>query len=1678
MKYSDTELEEMRLLARQFENRSELAWQEVLDNTDDELAGFVCDLLNGTEKSELFRLVRAELRSGEYKPSEVIERHLSWLFGSFIFPRRRDCVLYVADRCAHWAYAGTQPGRRSFRTADAAALSDRVLVLLAFFVRGDRLDHEFINILRAELGEEERAYAVHTPSALPSYAIAYEIDRGNAEFIDAVRGIILGEAEGELSGELILGILQGGNAELHGLVGKLLLAARLQEGLRQAICENADMGTVEGFLEILRVIRQHKLIRFSSVKRAMGTWTGLIADLNNFRSSDLERISEKTAELVWNALTDASLREEYLESEDSMKIYLALWAYGVYEVGDAVARIRRFSEEGSHHQLLTAGYAVHQFCNETLEHRVAAFVVARHREQDILAAYMGSFMPNAWLKLYRLGRQMKRGQGRLCCTPGDFFESREEAERYFDMLQEILCGIRGKAVQFKPCIFPWHKAELSRRDVVVCLGWIASALGDNERIDRVLDYLDDADFWRDGLIAALLPYPQTEKQKRVLVERVCDKMDDARKEAFALMPTFAPTAEHYRLMEDMLRYKNADMRGKLISLLMQQGDEALYAAVSRLLADKKEEKRTAALDIILQLGKDDARQELYGRCRRLTEESSFSSTKEQILAEQIAPASEVAEAAPEPLYDEGDDYSPTVDSALLAEAEAMFRQYFYRRGLVEKLRGVKPDYELLIDKLVAFVQAHADDEYTDSWGETKCLSANNVRMCYEEGGAISMPLAELWDEFYEREAVSPVLALRALVALVAEGDYDDYSTKCKPFVKRWLGEEFTRARSLPQMENLISICRYWVEKDGNPQQLQLVAAWVAHGLSQEKGLRVDFGYKKWGRGPLLQGSSVVTYCNQFRVLLSPLCGEVGEKGRLFPIRYRLEQAGGYKDAFSRKERFDTWLSRYYPMGAKEFVCAAHAGVISERYLFRTLLEPLCRGEDDEKNALWYLSQVARGGREADALRPVPGQLEFARRIYGKLMAVILHEELRRGESPTRFSRHVFRMVRICGAGYYVRILAALGREPLSRDRNAGRDDSFPKGKCLSHLLSVCVPGEGETAETLAALVKETDISRERLVEAAIYSPAWLGITEEYLGWPGFRSACLYFMAHTSEKFDGKLAATIARHTPLSADELHNGAFDLNWFRSAHAALGDKRFNLVYKAAMYSSDGARHTRARKYADAAAGRLDPAATQAEVAAKRNKDLLMAYAIIPLSNEEDLLERYLYLQQFLRESKKFGAQRIAAEKLAVEMALRNLASNAGYADVERLRLRMETRLLESTRPLMEEKQLGEVALRLVIGGDGRADIACTKGGKALKAIPAKLKKDEYVLLLTETRKNLLAQHARTRALLEQAMEEGSEYSHAELATLLQNPVAAPMLRNVVFAGASAFGYPTERGLAAWDGTEIPLDSESLLRVAHPHDLYTAGLWSEYQRDLFGRGIVQPFRQVFRELYVKTPEEADKSDSRRYAGHQVQPRKALACLRNRRWVADEEEGLQKICYKSNIVARIYAHADWFTPSDIEAPTLEWVDFSERLTGKPLAIRDIPDILFSEIMRDVDLAVSVAHAGGVDPETSHSTIEMRAALLRFTLPLFKLSNVEIKGNHAHIAGTRADYTLHLGSGVVHQKGGTMLSILPVHSQQRGKLFLPFADDDPKTAEIISKALLLAQDSKLQDPTILRQLNR
>ena len=321
----------------------------------------------------------------------------------------------------------------------------------------------------------------------------------------------------------------------------------------------------------------------------------------------------------------------------------------------------------------------------------------------------------------------------------------------------------------------------------------------------------------------------------------------------------------------------------------------------------------------------------------------------------------------------------------------------------------------------------------------------------------------------------------------------------------------------------------------------------------------------------------------------------------------------------------------------------------------------------------------------------------------------------------------------------------------------------------------------------------------------------------------------------NENFDDKRKAIIAKHSPLTPEELNAGSFDIEWFRNAYETLGQKRFDMIYDAAKYISDGTKHSRARKYADAVLGKFETAETVKTIADKRNKDLLMAYALIPIKNEDDICNRYLYLQQFLKESKKFGSQRSASEKKAVEIAMQNLSINAGYADVTRLTLRMETKLIDDSRELFEDKEIDGTIFRLAVDDTGKAEIICTKDGKQLKSVPAKLKKNEDVSALTGMVKTLTEQYRRTRVMLERAMEDGTVFTFSELNQLLAHPVVCPIIKKLVLVSGDFVGFLHEKGLSDDTGLIHALEESDEIRIAHPYDLYRKGLWRNYQKYLF---------------------------------------------------------------------------------------------------------------------------------------------------------------------------------------------------------------------------------------------------
>jgi hypothetical protein len=502
----------------------------------------------------------------------------------------------------------------------------------------------------------------------------------------------------------------------------------------------------------------------------------------------------------------------------------------------------------------------------------------------------------------------------------------------------------------------------------------------------------------------------------------------------------------------------------------------------------------------------------------------------------------------------------------------------------------------------------------------------------------------------------------------------------------------------------------------------------------------------------------------------------------------------------------------------------------------------------------------------------------------------------------------------------------------------------------------------------------------------------------------------------------------------------------------------------------------------------GRADKDELIARIKDKRNQDAIRALGLIPLSEDFDekqseTLARYAVIQEFLRTSKQFGAQRQESEKKAARIGLENLARTAGYPDPVRLEWAMEARAVADLAEGPITVTAGEVSVTLSINDLGKPDLVAMKKGKVIQNIPPAAKKDPAIAELVLRRKEIERQASRMRLSLEEAMIRGDGFSGAELAKLWEHPVLQPMLRSLVFvedAGAEPIiGYPVEGGkhLEDAEGATHTVPPDLRLRIAHPLDLLQTGKWDRWQRDCFLRERIQPFKQVFRELYVLTDQEkADATFSSRYSGHQVNPKQALALLGKRGWVNTYEEGARKTYHEAGISVWLDSVGTTFSPLDVEGFTIEDVRFTRRGEYKSLPLTEVPPRLFSETMRDLDLVVSVAHMGGVDPEASASTVEMRAALVREASTLFKLENVRLEKSHVLIDGQLAQYSIHLGSAIVHRQPGGFVCIVPSHAQHRGRLFLPFADDDPRTAEVVSKVLLLAKDNEIKDPTILEQI--
>jgi Domain of unknown function (DUF4132) len=408
-----------------------------------------------------------------------------------------------------------------------------------------------------------------------------------------------------------------------------------------------------------------------------------------------------------------------------------------------------------------------------------------------------------------------------------------------------------------------------------------------------------------------------------------------------------------------------------------------------------------------------------------------------------------------------------------------------------------------------------------------------------------------------------------------------------------------------------------------------------------------------------------------------------------------------------------------------------------------------------------------------------------------------------------------------------------------------------------------------------------------------------------------------------------------------------------------------------------------------------------------------------------------------------------------------------------------------------------------RAVIGVDADG-VALTwrQGAKEQRTTPTEVKDDHAEELkavkaeVSELRRALSVERARLDSMF--AEEPRWEWCDWER-YYARHPLVGAFARSTiwVFDGVPALGAD------APDGADV-------VELWHPIRS-AADEVASWRARLLERELQQPLKQAFREVYLVAPaEEQTRIYSNRFAGHVLRYPQTYALLKERGWSGNALgpwDGGQSATVRREFRTAGLRAEFYLEVVETEAPgllaelaTTDQVRFyplSER-APEPVPLTEVPAAVFSEAMRDVDLFVGVSSIAA-DPlwfdrgveryndywyETSFGDLsasaQTRRAVLSEIVPKLTIADrCDVEERFLRVRGDLKTYRIHLGSAnILMEPNDQYLCIVPAPTSAqklRGRLFLPFADDHRLTV-ILSKAFLLAADTKIRDETILRQI--
>ena len=424
------------------------------------------------------------------------------------------------------------------------------------------------------------------------------------------------------------------------------------------------------------------------------------------------------------------------------------------------------------------------------------------------------------------------------------------------------------------------------------------------------------------------------------------------------------------------------------------------------------------------------------------------------------------------------------------------------------------------------------------------------------------------------------------------------------------------------------------------------------------------------------------------------------------------------------------------------------------------------------------------------------------------------------------------------------------------------------------------------------------------------------------------------------------------------------------------------------------------------------------------------------------------------------------------------------------------------------------------LLVPGGLKAELSWLQSdGKKLKAVPASVKEAFAADLKSfkQSEKEIAKLLPAQRDRLEQLFLLERSWSFPEFRSrYLDHPLVGILARRLIWRysdGANACDGIWLDGQIVDDRDQTLDWLGALTRVAAWHPLACGPEQVRAWRDWLDRHQVrQPFKQAHREIYVLTDaERRTDTYSNRFAAHIIRQHQFSALCQQRGWRYSLQGNWDSFNIPTLQLPQWGLRVEfWVQPlaDDDEATasgvyrylSTDQVRFYRREEGDPMPLANVPPLVLSEVLRDVDLFVGVASVGN-DPNWSDgagavhyheywenysfgdlsATAQTRKAVLERIVPRLKIAERCSFGDKFLIVrGDLRTYKIHLGSGnILMSPNDQYLCIVPKPSaaEAGGTVFLPFEGDNLLSI-ILSKVFLLAEDSKIKDPTIVSQIQK